>query len=64
MRPLNGSLLKPACPLRVNLATVRAQRRFRAVLGVVRRHLALVVITIVTMAGWSSPNRNVVPRFE
>lgn len=64
MRPLNGSLFKPACALRVNLATVREQRRFVRVPGVVRRHLALAVIKIVTVAGWSSRNEKMVPRLR
>jgi len=50
MRPLKGSLFKPACALRLNLATVRAQRDPR-VPALVCAHLALVVITIVTVAG-------------
>jgi hypothetical protein len=62
MRPLNGSLFAPACVLRVNLATVRKQRTVRGFPAGVRRHMAFVVITIVTVAGWSSRNEKTVPR--
>jgi hypothetical protein len=62
MRPLNGSLFTPKCALRVNLASVREQRRSRLDPAEMRRHLPLVVITSVTVAGWSSPNEKIVPR--
>ena len=64
MRPLKGSLFKPACALLVNRATVRAHRGSRRLPALVRAHVARVVITIVTVAGWSSWNMKVVPRLR
>jgi hypothetical protein len=61
MRPLNGSLFRPACALRVSAATARAHLRARRFPVVGRRQLALVVIVTVTVSGWSSRNRKTVP---